>query len=73
MFDEFRLDEDNNPKYDFTQMILPYMPYFSNCRGFDSYIPIYALLESPQCLLPEGKDANWWRQVKASSLTIVFQ
>ena len=61
VFDEFMVDENNDPVYSFRQLILPYIPYFSNCRGFDSYIPIYALLESPQCALPETKDSDWWR------------
>ena len=36
-----------------TQMILPYFPYFSNCREFDSYIPIWAITESEMCTLPD--------------------
>ncbi|CAM9709959.1 unnamed protein product [Ectocarpus sp. 12 AP-2014] len=41
--------------------MLPYLPYFSNCRGFDSHIPVYALLESSQCALPDDHDSDWWR------------
>lgn len=26
--------------------VLPYIPYFSSCRGFDSHIPLFLLLES---------------------------
>jgi hypothetical protein len=26
--------------------LLPYLPYFSSCRGFDSHIPLFLLLES---------------------------
>lgn len=37
-------------------MQLPYLPYFSNCRQFDSHIPIYALLEGSECALPEVDD-----------------
>lgn len=35
--------------------MLPYLPYFSNCRGFDSSIPLFALTESSgNCtLVPE--------------------
>jgi hypothetical protein len=33
--------EDVNDAY-----VLPYLPYFSNCRGFDSHIPFHALLEN---------------------------
>ena len=28
------------------------MPYISNCKGYDSYIPIFHLLESEQCAVP---------------------
>lgn len=61
VFDEFTVGEDGTPVYAFTQLMLPYMPYFSNCRGFDSYIPVYALLESSQCSLPEDHSSDWWR------------
>lgn len=60
VFDEFTVD-DGSPTYAFTQLMLPYMPYFSNCRGFDSYIPIYALLESSECSLPDDYTSDWWR------------
>lgn len=53
--------DDGAPVYGFTQLMLPYMPYFSNCRGFDSHIPVYALLESTQCALPEDQESDWWR------------
>jgi len=39
--------------WDFTELVLPYLPFFSNCREFDSYIPVWALLESPKCELPD--------------------
>jgi len=39
--------------WDFTELVLPYLPFFSNCREFDSYIPFWALLESPKCELPD--------------------
>jgi hypothetical protein len=26
--------------------LLPYLPYFSACRGFDSHIPLFLLLEN---------------------------
>jgi hypothetical protein len=40
-------------QYGFDEMALPYFPYFSNCDGFDSYIPVFMLLEHPDCQLPE--------------------
>jgi hypothetical protein len=27
---------------------LPYLPYFSNCRGYGNYIPLWALIEQHQ-------------------------
>ena len=27
------------------QLYLPYLPYFSNCEGYDSFIPIFSILE----------------------------
>ncbi|CAM9251995.1 unnamed protein product, partial [Phaeothamnion confervicola] len=56
---------DGTFTYDFTQMLLPYLPFFSSCRGFDSYVPIYALLESESCALPtvdDGYSSSWWRR-----------
>ena len=60
VFDGYEV-KDGAPVYAFTQLMLPYMPYFSNCRGFDSHIPVYALLESSQCALPGDHDSDWWR------------
>ena len=37
----------------FTQAVIPYWPYFSSCRGYDSFISIWELLESENCELPE--------------------
>ncbi|RHY92009.1 hypothetical protein DYB35_001665 [Aphanomyces astaci] len=51
--------------YAMEQVVLPYLPFFSHCRTYDSYIPIYDLLESPvECQLPglEVFDRNWWRR-----------
>lgn len=39
-------------QYTFTKLTIPYLPYISNCKGYDSYIPIFHLLESDQCELP---------------------
>jgi len=30
-----------------------YMPYFSNCAGYDSYVPIFKLTENENCTLPD--------------------
>lgn len=45
-----------NTKYwgDNTEVYLPYFPFFSNCKGYGQYIPIWAPFEvSPQCVLIE--------------------
>jgi len=59
-------DSGTSYKYDHDSVILPYLPYFSNCREFDSYIPLWAVVESTsQCKLP-GVTAthpqDWWRR-----------
>lgn len=39
---------------DMSSLFLPYYPYFSNCKGYGQYIPIWLPLElSPECLLVE--------------------
>jgi hypothetical protein len=63
--------------YAMDEVMLPYLPYFSNCREFDSYIPFWALVESPsRCQLPpvtyggggddestsNSYDETWWRR-----------
>ncbi|KAF0732128.1 hypothetical protein Ae201684_010780 [Aphanomyces euteiches] len=51
--------------YSMNQVILPYLPFFSHCLTYDSYIPIYDLLENEnQCDLPDLTtfDRNWWRR-----------
>ena len=42
-------------------MLLPYLPYFSNCYGFESYIPIWMLFEGEQCELPDDYPKKWPR------------
>ena len=52
--------------FDLHSLILPYLPYFSNCREFDSYIPLWALVESStECKLPRVSSQypdTWWRR-----------
>jgi len=41
-------------------MALPYFPYFSNCKGFDTFIPIWTILErSKECdlIAPDDTEA----------------
>jgi hypothetical protein len=45
-------------QYAFDRIVLPYFPYFSNCKGFDSYMPIFSLLEDSQCGYPSGTPSS---------------
>ena len=53
-------------EYSMTEIVLPYLPYFSNCHEFDSYTAIWALFEShSECSLPspgEKYHEEWWRR-----------
>lgn len=53
-------------QYDHNALILPYLPYFSNCHEFDSYVPLWAVVEShSECSLPGVSDEypeDWWRR-----------
>ena len=43
--------------------VLPYLPYFSACRGFDSHIPLFMLLESQEhCNLVPYNRTSWVNQ-----------
>jgi hypothetical protein len=63
-FDAFQLQQ-GTPRYqELETLVLPYLPYFSSCRGYDGHIPIYAALESKACHLPgeeDGVSDDWWR------------
>lgn len=42
---------------DYTYAAMPYLPFFSNCEKFDSYIPLLALFEqNEQCTLVDPED-----------------
>jgi hypothetical protein len=52
-------------EYNLDQVILPYLPYFSNCFEYDSYIPFWTLVEDWRCTLPEISPRysnDWWRR-----------
>jgi hypothetical protein len=53
-------------EFELHSLIIPYLPYFSNCREFDSYIPLWALVEnSAECRLPRVSSEypeTWWRR-----------
>lgn len=54
--------------FQFDKLLLPYLPFFSNCMEYDSYIPTFDLFESDACQLPEltseqeSYGRNWWRR-----------
>ena len=51
--------EGTQPMWDFQQMALPYLPYFSNCDYYDNYIPVWHIFENEEmCELPEIPDPN---------------
>ncbi|KAJ8611307.1 hypothetical protein CTAYLR_006612 [Chrysophaeum taylorii] len=37
-------------------ILLPYLPFFSNCREWDSYLAFSSIVESDQCKLPPESD-----------------
>jgi hypothetical protein len=47
--------------FTFQNMLLPYLPYVSNCNTFDSYIPLWMLFESKECILPVDREKEWKR------------
>lgn len=49
-------DSGNGFQFKFDSVVLPYLPYFSSCYGYDSYIPIWMAFESPECSLPDDID-----------------
>jgi len=51
----------NGFSFAFTVALLPYVPYFSNCRGYDKYIPFWMLTESHECELPQYHQKAWFR------------
>ena len=51
--------EGTQPSWVFEELALPYLPFFTNCDHYDSYIPIWHLLENEElCDLPEVPDPN---------------
>jgi hypothetical protein len=43
----------------FDTVMLTYLPFFSNCRTFDSYIPFHHLVEDSSCELPGYDDGEY--------------
>ena len=51
--------EGTQPDWNFDQVALPYLPYFSNCDVYDNYIPMWHVLENEDlCELPGIPDPN---------------
>ncbi|KAL4160128.1 hypothetical protein PRNP1_000699 [Phytophthora ramorum] len=52
----------------FEKMLLPYLPFLSNCMEYDSYTPLFDLFESDSCQLPATTSETgsygrtWWRR-----------
>lgn len=67
-FQELYLDSSSQYVFQFDKMVLSYLPFFSSCMEYDSYIPIFDLFESDSCQLPaltseQGSyGRNWWRR-----------
>merc|ERR1711871_72414 len=40
------------------KLAVPYLPYVSNCAGFDSFIPMFELMENPMCRLLPPEETN---------------
>ncbi|GFH60968.1 hypothetical protein CTEN210_17444 [Chaetoceros tenuissimus] len=56
---------DGSYEYDLQSLLLPYLPFFSNCREFDSYIPLTHAIASDDCQLPgieKLHPIDWWRR-----------
>ncbi|KAF1783536.1 Immunoglobulin E-set [Phytophthora cactorum] len=54
--------------FKFDKILTSYLPFFSNCMEYDSYIPLFDLFESDQCQLPAmtsetgNYGRTWWRR-----------
>jgi hypothetical protein len=63
-FEHFHETKFINDGFDFAtfeKLLLPYLPFFSNCDTFDSYVPIWLLWEGQECQLPQTQPRSWRR------------
>ena len=60
-FYQMTYDASTGYQFAFSTMIIPYLPYFSNCFQYDSYIPFWQLFESKECKLPQNYPEGWAR------------
>ncbi|KAE8913897.1 hypothetical protein PF004_g11009 [Phytophthora fragariae] len=68
-FQEMYLDATGTQYlFRFDKMLLSYLPFQSNCMEYDSYMPLFDLLESDSCQLPAmtsetgSYGRTWWRR-----------
>ena len=64
-FHGINIKDDGKYEYKHSEIITPYLPFFSNCREFDSYIFFWELTEGSKCSLPAVSNrfrADWWRR-----------
>lgn len=65
-FHGMSFDPDGGYDYDMRSLMLPYLPFFSNCREFDSHIPLsHTIKNEIMCNLPVIGDLypiDWWRR-----------
>lgn len=60
-FQQMAYSDASGYTFAFSTLALPYFPFFSNCRTFDSYMPIWLLLEGQECKLPRNRPKSWYR------------
>jgi hypothetical protein len=60
-FHQTTYDPSTGYSFDLNNLLLPYLPFFSNCYTFDSYIPIWLLFEGKECILPDSYPRTWFR------------
>lgn len=64
-FHGITVDSAGDYDYDMKSIMLPYLPFISNCREFDSYVPLSHAIASQDCKLPSLKESypdDWWRR-----------
>lgn len=52
----------------FQDLVIPYLPYFSNCAEYDKYIPLWMIFEDQQCELPDIPYGDDWYRNKFPAL-----
>lgn len=53
-----------------TANVMPWLPFFSNCEGYDSHLVLYDLLEyNPECVLPAYEDIRVVNPIPSTGLS----